>query len=473
MRIKYFLRISLAAALLAGAASCMKDDARVFEDSSAFRMKENLSDVARVLTSPQHGWYLEYYLKESLTGASTGGYSMLLKFDGNQVTAWGDAAGSTKSCTSLYKLTTDNGPILSFDSYNEVIHHFSTPSGTGTNHIGQSGHYQGLGGDFEFLIMDAKPDCVVLKGKRCGVNMRMYPLSEDPSEAITRIVGVSKDIFVSSFINSDKTFKADFDLAKRHVTFSAVTGEGDIALLNTAYLYSEEGVRLPGNTLGELVENAVNGDEDLRNKVAGVIDALKDGELFASRDFVWNSAGRSLSAGSSTLVGVLPEGWLSYEELLGDYSLRFGDPGKEVTVDCSLVGDVYRQSFILTGLNDKFTLKVNYSLANGNLALMGQTIGENDNYVFWWSPWAHGSGGTLWYSANYGMKTVLDQESYAADPAHFTLNWVPGPSATGKPCDSFIIYQRDKATNKGTSVPSAWYVGGTNRIAYPKTFTKK
>ena len=73
----------------------------------------------------------------------------------------------------------------------------------------------------------------------------------------------------------------------------------------------------------------------------------------------------------------------------------------------------------------------------------------------------------------YGMKTVLDQESYAADPAHFTLNWVPGPSATGKPCDSFIIYQRDKATSKGASAPSAWYVCGTNRIAYLKTFTKK
>ena len=473
MRIKYFLRISLAAALLAGAASCQKDSARIFDDSSAVRMKENLSDVAKVLTSPQYGWYLEYFLKESLTGATTGGYSMLLKFEGNQVTAWGDAAGSPKSYTSLYKLTTDDGPILSFDSYNEVIHYFSTPSGNGTNYIGQTGHYRGLGGDFEFLIMDAKPECVVLKGKRCGINMRMYPLTQEPSKAISRIIDVSKDIYVSSFITPDKTFKADFDLEKRHVAFSAVTEEGDVALLDTPYMYSEDGVRLPDKTLGELVEKALKGDAGLREKVAGVIDALKGGELFASRNFTWDRTNKDLVAGGSKLEGVLPEGWLSYEEYLGDYSFYFGESGKEVTVDCSLVQDVYRSSFTLTGLNPNFNLKVDYSLATGNLAIMGQTLGEDDTYTYWWSAWAKDNGGSLWYDTKYGMKTVLDQESYAADPAHFTLKLVPGPSATGKPCDSFIIYQRNNETKKGSNAPSKWYVGGTNKIAYPKTLTKK
>jgi hypothetical protein len=131
MKIKSFLRISLAAALIWGATACQKEVDRVFEDTSAVRMKESLADISEVLTSSEHGWYLEYLLNERLSGATTGGYSMLLKFDGKQVTAWGDAEGSDQPVTSLYKLTTDDGPILSFDSYNRVIHYFSTPSGLG------------------------------------------------------------------------------------------------------------------------------------------------------------------------------------------------------------------------------------------------------------------------------------------------------------------------------------------------------
>ena len=198
MRIKHFLRISLVAALVGCAAACVKPDSYVFEDTSAVRMKKNLEDIARVLTTPQHGWYLEYYLKESLTGATTGGYTMLLQFDGKHVTAWGDAAGSTESASSLYKLTTDDGPILSFDSFNPVIHYFSTPSGTGTNSIGQSGHYQGLGGDFEFLVLEATPERVLLKGKRGGVEMQMFPLDKEPSEVIPKIIDTSRDMFISA-----------------------------------------------------------------------------------------------------------------------------------------------------------------------------------------------------------------------------------------------------------------------------------
>ena len=197
MKIKHFLRISLAAALLMGAAACDKEGTRVFEDTSAVRMKENLAEIAQVLTSPQHGWYLEYYLNENLSGATTGGYSMLLKFDGKKVIAWGDATGSAESATSLYKLTTDDGPILSFDSYNKIIHYFSSPSGTGTNALGQSGHYQGLGGDFEFLVLKASADTVFLKGKRGGVEMMMLPLDKEPSEAIVKIIETGKDMYPS------------------------------------------------------------------------------------------------------------------------------------------------------------------------------------------------------------------------------------------------------------------------------------
>jgi len=194
---------------------------------------------------------------------------------------------------------------------------------------------------------------------------------------------------------------------------------------------------------------------------------------YNQRNFTWHSAERKLTAQSSTLQGVMPAGWLSYEDLAGDYTLSFDNSDPYKTVDITLEPDVYRQSFKLTGLNPLITLTVEYSLASGNLALMGQTIGEEGNYVVWWSPWSRIGGGSLWFSSSYGMKTELDQESYDADPEHFTLNWVTGPCATGKPIDSFIIYMREGSTSKGAA-PARWNIPGTTaRLPYLHSITKK
>ena len=474
MRIKHFLRISLVAALVGCAAACNKPDSYVFEDTSAVRMKKNLEEVGKILTSPQYGWYLEYYLKESLSGATKGGYSMLLKFDGKKVTAWGDAAGSPESATSLYKLTTDNGPILSFDSFNKVIHYFSTPSGTGTNSLGQSGHYQGLGGDFEFLVLKASADTVFLKGKRGGVEMMMLPLDKDPSVAIANIIDTSKDMYVSTFVSDDKAIQAEFDLTSRHVIFSArKSDEESVELFETPFLFTETGIRLPEKTLGGFIDDAMEGSSSLKNKIADVLSTLKSGAYYNAREFAWTSADRTLTAGSSKLQGVMPEGWLSYEDLAGDYTLSFDNSDPVKTVDITLTPDVYRQTYKLTGLNPLITLTVQYNLAAGNLTLMGQTIGEEGNYVVWWSPWSRIGGGSLWFSTSYGMKTVLNQESYNADPAHFTLDWVTGPCSTGKPVDSFIIYMREGSTSKGAA-PARWYIPGTTaRLPYLHSITKK
>ena len=476
MRINSYIRIALLGGILLGFSACVKEANYVFDDTAAVRMKDNLESISKVLTSAPHGWYLEYFLNEDLASAGTGGYSLLLKFDGKKVTAWGDLKKSTESASSLYKLTTDNGPVLSFDSYNEVIHYLSTPSGTNENAVGQSGHYQGLGGDFEFLVLKATSDTVLLKGKRGGIEMLMLPLSREPSEVITDIAHVGEDMYVSAFYSDDKALAADFDLTKRHVTFSATRETADgtekVSLFKVPFLFSDDGIRLQ-ETFGEILELGLELYPESEKELADVLPALRKGMYYNQRNFTWHSAERKLTAQSSTLQGVMPAGWLSYEDLAGDYTLSFDNSDPYKTVDITLEPDVYRQSFKLTGLNPLITLTVEYSLASGNLALMGQTIGEEGNYVVWWSPWSRIGGGSLWCSSSYGMKTELDQESYDADPEHFTLNWVTGPCATGKPIDSFIIYMREGSTSKGAA-PARWNIPGTTaRLPYLHSITKK
>lgn len=472
MRIKNYIRVALLWGILLGFSACVKEATYVFDDTAAVRMKDNLESISKVLTSSPHGWYLEYYLNEDLASAGTGGYSLLLKFDGQKVTAWGDLKRSNEPATSLYKLTTDNGPVLSFDAYNEVIHYLSTPSGGGENSVGQSGHYQGLGGDFEFLVLEAKPERVLLKGKRGGVEMQMFPLDKDPSEVISKILYTSRDMFISAFMADDKVLKADFDLTKRHVVFSAVTSDQEsVVLFKTPFLFTEDGVRLPGKTLGDRIESVLEDDADLKAKVSSLLPTLQGSAYYNTRDFTWQLADSTLNAGSSKLKGSVPQGWLRYEELSGEYTLSFDNPEK--TVDIVLTPDVYRETYKLTGLNPLITLEVEYNAAAGNLNLFGQTIGTEGNYTVWWSPWSRTGGGSLWFTSDYGMKTVLDQASYDADPEHFKLDWVTGPCATAKPVDSFIIYMREGSTSKGAA-PARWYIPGTTaRLPYLHSITKK
>jgi hypothetical protein len=109
------------------------------------------------------------------------GYTFLMNFDAN---------GSVKIATknrwfankyeervSLFRMIADNGPVLTFDTYNALLHFFSNPddvAGTTDNERGT-----GLGGDYEFIVMKASENEITLKGKKRGVLMDMRPLAED------------------------------------------------------------------------------------------------------------------------------------------------------------------------------------------------------------------------------------------------------------------------------------------------------
>ena len=71
--------------------------------------------------------------------------------------------------TSMYQIKGDMGPILSFDTYNHILHQFSDPNPDGL----------GYEGDYEFIILNVAKDKIELKGKKNGTKMQMIPLPND------------------------------------------------------------------------------------------------------------------------------------------------------------------------------------------------------------------------------------------------------------------------------------------------------
>lgn len=166
MKAKYLLLIGLFAATMV---ACSRDEESLFEDSAAIRAQKAVDNAFDVLTSTENGWEMAYFPNLE---ADAKGYNMVLKFNKNgnvSVTAKNMETTANKIVTdtaSTWAIKSDYGPILTFDTYNDVFHAFSDPKEDGA----------GMLGDYEFLILKATPELVLLKGKKHSAYSVMRPV---------------------------------------------------------------------------------------------------------------------------------------------------------------------------------------------------------------------------------------------------------------------------------------------------------
>ncbi len=173
MKLKY-IAISLLALTLF--ASCNRDEESLFEKSAAQRAVEAVENANNVFTAAPNGWEILYF-----ANPDSRGYNILVHFDANaKVTAsimatdattgvFSLSKGTILSDSSTWNVISDYGPILSFDTYNQVLHAWADPQSDG----------DGLLGDYEFLILKAESDYVRLKGKKHSGYSEMHRLSAE------------------------------------------------------------------------------------------------------------------------------------------------------------------------------------------------------------------------------------------------------------------------------------------------------
>lgn len=466
---KRILSITLAAAFLGCVFSgCVRDEELIFEKSASLRLKDVVDNAQKTLVGAEYGWKLYYYPHPDL---NYGGYMFTLKFTEDEVEAWGDLF--SESSTSLYKMSYDDGPVLSFDTGNEVLHYFATPSGSSKNLYGESGLYQAHKGDFEFLIMKSSPEEIVLKGKRSGNILYMYPLSESPESYIAKATQTYNDVFVSSYTGtiSGEQAEAYIDLTNRWITLTLTSEshEGDDdAQAEVPFLYTDTGLLFhdPVTIGGYTIE---------------ALDWVNDTQSLVSR------SGDPVAV---SLKGQLPPGWRSYDDLLGDYDLLFNDSGEPFWsaprhANVSLIEDEYKKSMIMTGVNDNYTIKIGYDLSSGNLSMRGQIIGQYGVNDVYWAPIfaranAAGTGMTYsgWRSTNYGMKLYVDDDA-SAEAGTIVIKFSPGPNpSAAQPITGFaLIGQTPAGASAGYMTGNAyadWFPFGYRGYAvFWVTMTKK
>lgn len=149
--------------------SCSSNQDDIFDESPSTRIKNTNQKVKELLESSSNGWSLDLF-------TATGGTNLLLKFVDGKVTA-ADYRDGISSDESFYSMIQNGGPVLSFNTYNSVIHAYSDPVSPGNN----KGDNEGLGADFEFVVTSYSTDTIELRGLKHQRMCRLTRYKQDVS----------------------------------------------------------------------------------------------------------------------------------------------------------------------------------------------------------------------------------------------------------------------------------------------------
>ena len=472
MKTNRFFTACLLGLLALGAQSCLKSYVEYFDTSSSERLTAYLSDLDEMLGAEQYGWRMEYYVSNE--DHSFGGINLALKFDAEkgEVTAMSEE-DATAAYTSHYVLTTDSGPVISFDTHNKILHKYGTASDE---------YYEGRGGDYQFFVVgyDKEKKVINLKGKRNGKFCTMYPLSEPIETFNAKMNKYKRNFYVSSFTGDIDGQKVTGEIDVNNHQFTANEMEEyeddrgrikiDIKESKTVpYIITEKGIHFyePLEIFGKSFE-----------------------ELDFNFDMEKTDTTLVSTANNVTFKGYIPVDWLPYEFFEGEWTLTYGSNKR---LDLTLIPEGDNMSYRAKGFSNKFDLMFNYNVKKGRLELRAQyckapdtddVIWDDDEERCYVRLCAWEVDKLLTFSTEVGMETALktakgadgkiDMEASLARP---TFNWVDNGGSRSIHTNSFLLYDYD--TDDSAESPfagdpkSVSFITGSTTLEYLKTFVKK
>lgn len=410
------------AALTLPLTSCLKDQADVFDKPSSTRLEDYLENVRDILQDSEHGWALSYY-----PGAAYPTCYFGVQFGAQQVTAYGQGAPEN-GVTSSYKLDTDDGAVLSFDTYNSVLHYYATAD---------QSHYQARGGDFEFTIMNVTDDRITLRGKRSRNLCYLDRLKEAAPAFLKAINQAEADFKIVAFSGevSGGLVEGTLDNISHTLTIGrkdAETGE----TVSARYMIVPGGIHINEPFTFQGVE---------------------------FQDFTYDDEAGTLTGSGIVFQKMTPEGYVSYQDYLGKWTLNYSNGSFEV----ELVEKEAYVSYSMKGVSDFFEPEITYNAARGYLSWVYQAIGQSGSLTIILAPW-DGNSGYLTWTEGVGMDSKVVDNTVD----ELVLEWSDNGVWGNYKANGWLIWSLDSSGSNAGSFASWTFATGSYQLPGDITMTK-
>ncbi|MDR2385143.1 MAG: DUF4302 domain-containing protein [Tannerella sp.] len=369
--------------------SCIQDEKDIFDISASERIVKAMNEYRELLTSAENGWLMEYYPEDN---QKIGGYTMIAKF-----TADGNVALSCETETfvparqvevSEWDIFVEQSVVLSFSTYNRVIHYFCNPS---------TADVDGMDSDYEFIFFEGDHDRIVMKGKKHGnkVTMRRNTSDFDANEYYSQVAQMAdvvseygqfllyiKGDSIGNALITDRTLNLRYPVAITDNTFETKTKV-------LSYTFTPTGIRLyePFTMNGTTMEN-----------------------------FVWNASAERYdctdSGADAYLKAFYPDNFqLRYSQFLGRWKMEYFGAGvytptaPRSSVEVELTLRRKNASFLM--INEEFFsfagIEFLYNSTDGTLSFVNYNGGVNyidnrNNVYVMTAAVSEGSSGYAYYT---------------------------------------------------------------------------
>ena len=181
--------------------SCKNETDEIFDEDAVARLEKKKAEYAQILTDKGGKWQMEYFSNDEEPG-----YIYVMTFNENGsvtisgMNKWIGNLGAIAygSATSLWEVIADNGPVLSFNSFNKYFHLFADPEDI-PSQDDEADNEQGYGhrGDYEFNLMKYSNDTLYISGKKHGIDMIMTRIAPDIDDAqyMNEVVAMADSFF--------------------------------------------------------------------------------------------------------------------------------------------------------------------------------------------------------------------------------------------------------------------------------------
>ncbi|MDQ2178445.1 DUF4302 domain-containing protein [Marinifilum sp. D714] len=228
-----------------GAVSCDNESEDLFEQTAAERKTDAIKEYDEALKSAENGWLFQYFPEEE---QKYGGYNYIVKFkEQDSVIVWME--GEADPETSMYDVIAYGGPVLTFNTYNSLMHKYATPS---------ADEYNAKGGDFEFLLMSNNDDVITLQGNKTGNDLRLIKLTETPEEYLMKLKSISKVLKGATFEGNVGGAEVMVISNYNRLEFTYSEG-GENKVVDEAFIVTDKGIEfykeisILGNDISELI----------------------------------------------------------------------------------------------------------------------------------------------------------------------------------------------------------------------------